>query len=778
MKTQQTLLFLALTLPMTLLSAASGQQQTGERPASEQAQASGQEQAQITFPVGEPERTGPVPAKPATLRDPSEADRPQQRVEVPQSTAAQSTTSRLVYGLLSDSRYAYRPLPLDDSLSRTIFKDYFEALDGAKLYFTAQDLEKYAGLRTTLDDAIKSGDVQPANEIFALYQQRALERYAYARNLLRQDIFDFSGDEKWYYDREDAPWAKDRAELDALWKQYVRNDWLRLKLAGKKPDEIIKTLDNRYENQAESVMELDGEDSFQLFLNAYANSIDPHTDYFNPRAADLFNQSMSLSLEGIGAVLQKQDDVTVIREIVPGGPADMSNKLEPGDRIVGVGQGASGQMEDVIGWRIDDVVEKIKGPKGTKVRLDIVPAEAMLDSKPVRITITRARVRLEEQAAKSKVIDVPANGDMPARRIGVIELPAFYQDFEGRRNHNGDYASATRDVARLLEGFKQQKLDGVVLDLRNNGGGSLNEAVELTGLFIDQGPVVQVRESGGRVAVEGDRNPGVAWDGPLAVLINRGSASASEIFAGAIQDYGRGLVIGETTFGKGTVQNLVDLDRWPANEGQQFGQVKLTIAQFFLPGGSSTQNKGVVPDIAFPVLVNASEFGESTYDNALPWSKIAPVEHVRYGNFAPLLPKLDALHDARVANNKEFQWLLEDRAEFQAERDKKWISLNEAERRAERDEQAAKLKHRQEVRKQLGLPLDPLADDMIDDGLSAGERDVVEDAAREKAAEERPDPLLREAAAILADATTLLQRDGQLAATVLPQARTPGHWAD
>jgi carboxyl-terminal processing protease len=752
MKTQQTLLFLALSLPMALLSAASGQQ-TGETPVQQQ-------EADQSLIID-------APARPAV--DP---------LEPPQSTAAQSTTSRLIYGLLSDSRYAYRPLPLDDTLSGNIFEDYFKSLDDAKLYFTAEDLQKYAGLRTGLDDAIKSGDVQAANEIFALFQRRAAQRYAYARGLLKQNMFDFAGNEKWYYDREDAPWAKNSAELDELWKQYVRNDWLRLKLAGKKPAEIIKTLDKRYENQAESVMELDGEDSFQLFINAYANSIDPHTDYFNPRTAERFNQSMSLSLEGIGAVLQKQDDVTVIREIVPGGPADLSDKLDPGDRIVGVGQGGSGQMEDVIGWRIDDVVEKIKGPKGTQVRLDVVPAEAMLDSKPVRLTITRAKVRLEEQAAKSKVIEIPASGDMPARRIGVVELPAFYQDFEGRRNQNGDYASATRDVARLLEQFKQQKLDGVVLDLRNNGGGSLNEAVELTGLFIDQGPVVQVRESGGRVAVEGDRNAGVAWDGPLAVLINRGSASASEIFAGAIQDYGRGLVIGETTFGKGTVQNLVDLDRWPANEGQQFGQVKLTIAQFFLPGGSSTQNKGVVPDIAFPVTVDASEFGESTYDNALPWSKIAPVEHVRYGNFAPLLPKLDALHDARVAKDKEFQWMLEDVAEFKAERDKKWISLNEAERRAERDEQAAKRKHRQEVREQLGLPLDPLADDLADDGLAANERNVVEDAAREKAAEDRPDPLLRETAAILADATTLLQRDRQLSVQVLPQAKTPGHWAD
>ena len=746
---RQTLLFLALTAPIAFLSSASGQQAAQATPAQEQ-------------------DTGLI-----------RTAAPQQRpLETPQSSAAHSTTSRLVYGLLSDSRYAYRPRALDDALSQTVFKDYFEALDASKLYFTAADVERYAALRTGFDDAIKQGEVAPANEIFALYQKRAVERMEYARALLKQDIFDFGSAEKWYYDREDAPWAKDAAELDALWKQAVRNDWLRLKLAGKAPEEIVKTLDKRYANQAKTALELDGEDAFQAFMNAYANSIDPHTDYFNPRAAERFNQSMSLSLEGIGAVLQKQDDVVVIREIVPGGPADLSDKLDPGDRVVGVGQGAGGQMEDVIGWRIDDVVSKIKGPKGTQVRLDVVPAEAMLDSKPVRIVITRAKVRLEEQAAKSKVIEIPASGDMPARRIGVIELPAFYQDFEGRRTNKGDYASATRDAARLLEGFKAQRLDGVVMDLRNNGGGSLNEAVELTGLFIDEGPVVQVRESGGRVAVEGDRNGGVAWDGPLAVLINRGSASASEIFAGAIQDYGRGLVIGETTFGKGTVQNLVDLDRWPANNGQQFGQVKLTIAQFFLPSGSSTQHKGVVPDIAFPVTVDASEFGESTYDNAIPWERIAAVDHERYGNFKPLLPRLDQLHDARVAQDREFQWLLEDVAEFKAERAKKYVSLNEAERRAERDQQAAKRKTRQEQRKALGLPLDPLADDSDDDGLAANERNVVEDAAREKAAEKRPDPLLRETAAILADAATLLQRDRALAAQVLPDARTPGHWAD
>ena len=692
-------------------------------------------------------------------------------------SADQATTAKLVYGLLSDSRYAYRPQPLDDALSRDIFERYLEALDGGKMFFTAQDVAKFAKFHTSLDDAIKSGQLEPAYAMFALYKQRVDERAAYARDLLKQDIFDFGGNDRWQYDREDAPWAKSPAELDAAWKQSVRNDWLRLKLAGKKPDEIRKTLDKRYANLAESVDELDGTDAFRSFLNAYTGSIDPHTDYFDPRTADRFNQSMSLSLEGIGAQLQKQDDVVVIREVLPGGPAIRSGLLEAGDRIVGVGQD-TGPMEDVVGWRIDDVVEKIKGPKGTKVRLDIIPPEAGMDSKPVRVTLVRDKIRLTADAAKSKVLQVPARGELPARRIGVIELPGFYQDFEARRSKADDYASATRDVARLLAKFKQERVDGVVMDLRNNGGGSLAEAVELTGLFIDKGPVVQVRESGGRVSVENDRKPGVVWDGPLAVLVNRGSASASEIFAGAIQDYGRGIIIGEPTFGKGTVQNLVDLDRWPANEEERFGQVKLTIAQFFLPGGASTQNKGVVPDITFPVTVDATEFGESTYDNALPWTRIAAVPHVRYGNFTPMLGKLDALHDARVAKNPEFQWWSQDVAEFREESAKGFVSLNEAERRAEREEDKARREARQAKRAALGLKPDPLAEIATDDGLQAGERDVIKDAAREKAAEERPDPLLRESAFILADATALLSSDKKLAGVVLPETGRALHWAE
>ncbi|MCD9006071.1 carboxy terminal-processing peptidase [Luteimonas sp. XNQY3] len=705
--------------------------------------------------------------------------RPDAIANVPATpNADQVAASKLVYGLLSDSRYAYRPRALDGSLSGEIFDRYFENLDAGKLFFTQQDITRFEPLRTGMGAAVREGDVGPALEVFALYKQRVAERITGARELLKQDIFDFSGTDRWEYDRKDAAWAADAGELDILWRQSVRNDWLRLKLAGKADDEIRKTLDRRYLNTANTVAALNDEDAFSSFLNAYTGSIDPHTDYFNPRAARLFNQSMSLSLEGIGAQLQKQDDVVVIREVIAGGPAAISNRFKPGDRIVGVGQGTNGPMEDVIGWRIDDVVEKIKGPKDTQVRLDVIPAEATLDSEPVRITLTRARVRLEEQAAKAETLTLPADTEGGReKQIGVIKLPAFYQDFEGRRNRDGEYASATRDVARLLEEFKTKQVDGVVLDLRNNGGGSLNEAIELTGLFIDQGPVVQVRESGGRVGVQGDRDPGVAWDGPLAVLINRGSASASEIVAGAIQDYGRGLIIGETTFGKGTVQNLVDLDRWPANETKRFGQVKLTIAQFFLPGGSSTQNKGVEPDIHFPVTVDATEFGESTYDNALPWTRIAAVPHTQYGDFAPLLPRLEQLHETRVATDREFVWWAEDIAEFRAEREKKFVSLNEAERRAERDRQAEKRQLRQEERRALGLDLDPLAEDSDDDGLQANERAIAQQNRLEKAAEERPDPLLRESAAILADAVRLLNADRDLSATVLPVSTAPGRWA-
>ena len=681
-------------------------------------------------------------------------------------TDAQAAATTLVYGLLSDSRYAYRPMELDDSLSADIYRRYIESLDGDKLFFTQADMNRFAAYRTKLDDAIKKQDLKPAFDIFTTYIRRVDERAAFARSLLAKP-FDFSAKETWAYDREKAGWAADQAALNDIWRKYVKNDALRLKLAGRSQEEIRKTLDKRYATLNSRVHELRGDDVFENFMNAYATSIDPHTSYMSPRSAENFNMQMRLSLEGIGAVLQRQEEFVVIRTLVPGGPAASTGQIKVGDRVVAVGQGDKGPMVDVVGWRIDDVVDQIRGNKGTKVRLDVLPADVGIDGPHKLVTILRDKVKLEEQAASKSVIDVQG------KRIGVVTLPGFYLDFEAARRGDPDARSATSDVAKLLAELRTQNVDGVVMDLRENGGGSLVEAVELTGLFIDRGPIVQVRESGGRVSVENDDSRGVAWDGPLAVLVNRSSASAAEIFAAAIQDYGRGLIVGEPTFGKGTVQNLIDLDRWPTKSGAKFGQVKLTIAQFFRVDGDTTQHAGVVPEIQFPVTVDATEFGESTYDNALPATKIAMAPHSNLGNFAPITPTLLARHDARVAKDREFIWWSQDVAQFRAERDKKVISLNEAERRIERDRNEAKRKQREAERKASGLATAKANDD---DGLQADERNVAQQVAAEAAAKARPDPLLRETASILADAIGLLTGNAKLAAQVMPMPLEATVW--
>ena len=686
-------------------------------------------------------------------------------------TVEEGHAARLVYGLLSDSQFHYRPLPLDDAMSAQIFKHYLDALDADKLFFTQGDINRFAPYRTGFDDAIKSEHLQPPFDMFNVYLQRIDQRVAFAHALLKQD-FDFNGKDGWAWDRKNAPWAADSKGLDVLWREYVKNDVLRLKLAGKSMPEIRKTLDKRYSELESRAHQLTAEDVFQTFMEAYANSLDPHTDYMDPRTAENFSVSMRLSLEGIGAVLQKQDDYVVVRSIVPGGPADKSGKIKVGDRIAAVGQGGTGAMEDVVGWRIDDVVDKIRGARNTQVRLDVLPASAGTDGKHLLVTITRQKVKLAEQAAKDRVIEVGQGASK--HKIGVIELPTFYEDFEAHRRNDPNYVSATRDVAKLLVGLKAQKVDGVVLDLRDNGGGSLDEAIDLTGLFIGAGPVVQVRSAGGSVDVQSDKDSRVAWNGPLAVLVNRGSASASEIFAAAIQDYGRGLIIGENTFGKGTVQNMIDLDRIPHPESEHYGQVKLTVAEFFRVNGGSTQNKGVLPDIAFPTSIDSTEYGESTYDNALPYTEIKAANYHPLSRFASLLPMLAARHNARVKNDREFQWWMQDVAEFRADRAKKVISLNEAVRTAERDKQEAQRKRRDVERKAMGLYV---PDSRVDDGLQADERNVAEEAKREKAAKDQISPLQREAAAILGDAIDLLSGNSELSAQVLPQ-RAHGAWAN
>ena len=667
------------------------------------------------------------------------------------------------------TRFHYDAQPLDDAMSARIYDAYFKLLDGEKVFFTQADMAKFAPLRAKLDDAIWNKDLSGPFSIFNLYVQRAVERMGYARGLLDKG-FDFSADASYTFDRKDAAPPKDQAELDDLWRKRTMNDWLRLKLAGKNDADIRKTLDKRYASYIERVRQLDGPDAFQSFMTAYAQTTDPHTDYLGPRAAENFDIAMKLSLEGIGAVLQARDDYTQIRELVPAGPAAKSGKIEVGDRIVGIGQGASGPMVDVIGWRLDDVVNRIRGKKDTIVRLEILPGDSGLDGKHEIVTLVRKKVSIEEQAAKKKIVDIKDGA--VTRKIGVIELPTFYSDFGARSEGDKDFKSATRDVERLLGELKAAGVEGVVVDLRNNGGGSLAEANALTGLFIDQGPIVQVRSAKGQVEVQGDDVAGMAWSGPLAVLVNHGSASASEIFAAAIQDYHRGLIIGEPTFGKGTVQNLVDLDRFSrgAPDKPQYGELKMTIAEFFRISGGSTQLRGVTPDIAFPKNGDDKDFGESTYDNALKWTQIAPARYQPVANLSAYLPQLEQTHAARVAKSPAWKLMLDELAQFKAMRAKTSISLNLAAREAERKHLDAMQAGFRARHRQINGTDAAFADEdsRLDDGLNASERSLKTELKQEKEAKKAKDVQLDEAAHILFDAVGAIAADPKLAAQVLP----------
>ena len=518
------------------------------------------------------------------------------------------------------TRAHYKKTRLNDDMSSEILDRYIESLDPNRVFFLASDIRGFEVYRSALDDSLIKQDLKPAFEIFNVYAHRVFQRIEYAKKLLERE-FNFGIDETLQLDRSEAPWAESEKELNEIWRKRVKNDVLRLRLADKE-EGIEETLERRYENLASRVAELDSEDVFQYFMNAFAAAIEPHTGYLAPRTSENFNISMRLSLEGIGAVLQRENEYTVIRHVVPGGPADQDGRLHVGDRIINVAQGTE-QPVDVIGWRLDDVVDLIRGPAGTEVRLGIIPAESGLTGEAETIEIIRDQVKLEEQAAQKAILEVSGE-DNEIVRVGVIDLPAFYLDFAARARREPDYRSSTRDVRRLLKELKEAEVDAVVVDLRNNGGGSLAEATSLTGLFIDQGPVVQVRDSSGRIDVESDPEDGVEWEGPLAVVVNRQSASASEIFAAAIQDYGRGVVIGEPTFGKGTVQNLINLDRYGQGDDPRFGQLRLTVAQFFRVNGGSTQHRGVIPDVVFPTMGTDEEYGESAFDNALPWTSIRP----------------------------------------------------------------------------------------------------------------------------------------------------------
>jgi carboxyl-terminal processing protease len=642
------------------------------------------------------------------------------------------------------TRFHYKPVPLNDALSAKIMDRFIKSLDPDRLIFLKSDVDGFMADKSKIDDAIKQENLSIPFSIFNIYEKRITDRMTYARSLLSTK-FDFSEQETYPLMRDKAPWPATDEESKDLWRKRVKNDWLRLKLAGKDDASIRETLEKRYQNSLERIYKYKRDDVFQMFMAAYTTSVDPHTDYFGASASAEFDISMKLSLVGIGAVLQERDDYITIRELVAGGPAQVSGKIAVGDRITGVGQDEDGPMKEVVGQRLDEVVQLIRGAKGSTVRLDILPANAGPDAKHQIISLVRDKISLEKQAAQKSVLDVKDGNT--TRKIGVITLPAFYEDIEARRKGDKDYRSASRDVAKLITELKQDKVDGILFDLRNNGGGSLSEAIELTGLFVGKGPVVQQRNANGKVKVESDDLPTPAWQGPLGVLINRGSASASEIFAAAIQDYGRGVIIGEPSFGKGTVQTVVNLDEVAHNPEPKFGELKLTIAQFFRVNGGTTQLRGVTPDISLPGLFDLKTVGESSFDNALPWSEVKPAKYKRLGDIKSVLPQLQSLHDARVKDDPEFQQFVEDIAVLKAQREKTELSLNETERRNEMTAEENRLKSRK--KSDDGLSSSP------DDGLQSNERSLSADIAIEKTRKNAKDVLQTEAAGIVANLSDL-----------------------
>jgi carboxyl-terminal processing protease len=676
----------------------------------------------------------------------------------------------------------YASVDIDDGFSSVVFDKYLDALDGSKLYLLASDVQRIARYRYTLDNSLAEGDLTPAYDIYNIYHQRVIDRLVYAIERIDNAVpaMDFTVDEYLILDREDTPFAQSTAELDELWRKRVKNSVLSLKLTGDTNEEIVDKLGKRYRNQLRQVLKTNGKDVFQAYLSTVASSVDPHTSYFSPRDSENFNMGLSLSLQGIGAQLTTEDEYTKVVELIKGGPAERAAELQEGDKIIGIGQGVDGEIKDVVGMRLDDVVAQIRGEKDTVVRLSVIPVDAVSESSARVISITRDNVKLEDQSAKKEVIELSyADQDY---RIGVISLPTFYFDFEAAARGDEDFKSSTRDVRRLLEELKEESIDAVVVDLRNDGGGSLSEANQLVGLFIETGPTVQIRYSdlrNGFTRSFGDNDPGVVYDGPLAVLVNRTSASASEIFAGAIQDYQRGLVLGGQTFGKGTVQEIIPLS---------YGQVKLTRSKFYRISGASTQHRGVIPDIEFPDFYNAyDDIGESSLDGALPWDTVRPVEYRAYHPVQAYLPMLRELHEARAAESPDFNYLKDQIERTRELRERERLSLNEEIVKAEREAAKRVEFDAENLRRQLkGLPLKEWIDEdeaqdeeavASTDDTAAPEASVVsaetdsesdvitelaaadEEAEAEDVEPEEIDPLLLESGRILADFINLSNDD-------------------
>jgi len=615
-------------------------------------------------------------------------------------TARERMIARQVGSLLEEAHYS--KLKIDDSLSPRVMDKFIDGLDGQRSYFLASDIAEFEAHRLRFDDMIRTGDIEPAYLIFARYQQRNRERVQHALTLLDREP-DFSLNESFEFDRESAPWAKDSAELDELWRKRVKNDAISLLLTNKTWAEARDVLRTRYERVLKRADQVKPEEVFELFLNAYARTFDPHSSYFSPRNSEEYKIQMSLNYEGIGASLQLVDEYVTIMNLIEGGPAAAAGTLKINDRITAVGQGSNGPMTDVVGWRIDDVVQLIRGKGGTPVRLQILPAGAAPGSPEKTVEFMRGKVTLEAQAAKQE-LKTFRRGDREYK-VGVINVPGFYSDYDAQRAGDKDYRSTTRDVRKLINELKKEGVDSIVMDLRGNGGGFLPEAQSLTGLFIDRGPVVQVQFSGGDKEVLDDDETGVAYEGPLVVLIDRFSASASEIFAGAIQDYGRGVVVGQRSFGKGTVQNLVPLSRWSARPVN--GQLTVTIGKFYRVTGESTQHRGVEPDVAIASPISLADIGESALDDALPWDRIQAAGFGQPGQLTPSIAKLVTEENARQRRDPDYRWWLADIAAVEKLRSQKTLSLNIDARKAERaaleTERLARENERRASRKEPAL---------------------------------------------------------------------------
>ena len=612
-------------------------------------------------------------------------------------SVSQEHVEQLVARLLTT--HHYRKVRLNDSLSSVVFDNYLKELDGNKAYFLASDVNSFEKYRNNIDDQLINGELTAAYDIYNVFRKRYQERNKFVQeNFVKP--FDFTVDETFNTDREKANWPKSIEDQNDLWRKLLKNQSLELKLTGKADTSVVNSMKSRYKNLDRYMNRIKAEDVFQIYMNSFAESLDPHTNYMSPRSADRFNQEMSASLEGIGALLQEDGDYIKISDIVPGGPAFKSKLLTKGDKIVGVAQGEGGQIVNIVGYQVDDAVKLIKGPKGTTVRLQIQSNDAIAGAPPKEIRLVREKIKLEEQRAKKEVIEITQN--QKKYKLGVITIPVFYRDFEGARKREEGFASTTGDVQKFLNELKTEKVDGVVVDLRDNGGGSLTEAITLTGLFISRGPVVQVKEAQGDIEVQTDPDPSIIYDGPLAVMVNRFSASASEIFAAAIQDYKRGLIVGSQTYGKGTVQTMVDLNTW-LKESEKVGQVKMTIAKFYRINGSSTQHKGVTPDIELPSAFSAEEYGESSQPSALPWDQIASARFdVTRSLDDKIITKIRDRYEQRLKSDTDMKQLMADFAELKRAKEKTVVSLQESKRKKERDEAE---KRRKSISASAGEPV-------------------------------------------------------------------------